>query len=74
MIYLYTGAADGPRRGRTPLDAAVSAAVGRGQKNTYLLRCHFVLKVPSFYQDRLGTNIGKATFKKREMMRFLEGL
>jgi hypothetical protein len=24
------------------------------------LRCHFILKMPSFCQDRLGTNIGKA--------------
>ena len=30
---------------------------------------HFVLKMPSFYQNRLGTNIGKAL--KREMMRVL---
>ena len=24
------------------------------------MRCQIVLKLPSFYQDRLGTNIGKA--------------
>jgi hypothetical protein len=31
-------------------------------KKTPFLR-HFVLKTPSFYQDRLGTNIGKALKK-----------
>eukprot|EP01046_Picozoa_sp_COSAG06_P000144 COSAG06_NODE_4_length_41837_cov_204.557597_39_plen_167_part_00 len=40
-------------------------------KKTHLL-CHFILKMPSFYQDRLGTNIGKA-LKKRDW-RFLTAL
>jgi len=32
------------------------------------LRCHFVLNTPSIYQDRFGTNIGKAL--KKEMVCF----
>jgi hypothetical protein len=34
----------------------------------YLWRYEFVLKLPRFYQDRLGTRIGKAHSKKRGMM------
>ena len=31
----------------------------------------FILKMPSFYQDRLGTNIGKAAFKNERRCVFL---
>jgi hypothetical protein len=35
-----------------------------GAKKRISLRCHFILKTPPFYPDRLGTHIGKA-LKKR---------
>ena len=38
---------------------------------THLLRCHSTYKMPSFYQDRLGTDIGKAL--KKSDMRFFAG-
>jgi hypothetical protein len=54
--------AAGRRRG--PSRSSVTRLGGRRcsvrKRTTYLLRCHFILKMPSFYQDRLGTNIGKA--------------
>jgi hypothetical protein len=40
-------------------------------RSTYLLRCHFILKHASFYQDGLGTNIGKAHSKRRDWRCFL---
>ena len=33
-----------------------------------------MLAIPSFYQDRLGTNFGRAAALKKEMMRFLAGI
>eukprot|EP01046_Picozoa_sp_COSAG06_P040892 COSAG06_NODE_5001_length_3796_cov_29.826393_3_plen_72_part_00 len=33
-----------------------------------------MLAIPSFYQDRLGTNVGRAAALKKEMMRFLAGI
>jgi hypothetical protein len=50
---------------------------GQGQagKKTRLLasidQCHFMVKMPSFCQDRLGTNIGKSTQKRG--LRFVAG-
>eukprot|EP01046_Picozoa_sp_COSAG06_P061131 COSAG06_NODE_13280_length_1259_cov_1.508936_1_plen_64_part_00 len=35
------------------------------RKRRTFLRCHLMLKIPSFYQDRLGTNIAKAEIKGR---------
>ena len=36
------------------------------------LRCHFILKPSSLYQDRLGTSIGKGTLhSRREWLRFM---
>ena len=46
-------------------DAEYSAVVGEVRRNRVFLRCHFVLKMPSFYQDRLGTKIGKVLKKRR---------
>ena len=47
-----------------------SSAPTQVRKRIFL--CHFILKMPSFHQDRLGTNIGKA-LKKRDW-RFLTAL
>jgi hypothetical protein len=46
-------------------DAEYSAVVGEVRRKRVVLRCHFVLKMPSFYQDRLGTKIGKVLKKRR---------
>jgi hypothetical protein len=50
-------------------------APGKIITNAYLLRCSFVLKMPSFYQDRLGTYLllGKAALThERCAFRFLQ--
>eukprot|EP01046_Picozoa_sp_COSAG06_P009807 COSAG06_NODE_519_length_14752_cov_130.649840_4_plen_258_part_00 len=38
-----------------------------GKKTQHIFYDPFILKMPSFYQDRLGTNIGNALQHKREM-------
>ena len=40
-------------------------ALNYGAENAYLLRCHFYLKTPSFYQDRLGTNIHRESTQNK---------
>ena len=44
-----------------------------GAKNASLLRCHLILKMPSFCQDRLGADVGKA-LKKRDDAFFTQGV
>ena len=44
-----------------------------GKKTHSYLLCHFYTKHDRFYQDRLGTNIGKA-LKKREVFSYSERL
>jgi hypothetical protein len=43
-------------------------AGAKSRIDLFAMPFNLILKVPSFYQDRLGTNIGKAL--KKEMMHF----
>jgi hypothetical protein len=46
------------------------ATVRKEKRCPSLLESHFMLKVSSFYQDRLGTNMGKAFKTQKERVAF----
>jgi hypothetical protein len=48
-----------------------SVPCAQARKLISFARHLFMLNMPSFYQDRLGTNTGKEHSKKREMVRFI---
>ena len=50
--------------GLTVHGESVGSALHLKVRQCIFLRCHFILKISSFYQDRLGTNIRKALIKE----------